>query len=76
MVLLIINLVSVILLWVFAFMGLKHYEYAQQDGDTKFMKLFLHALLIFVLSANIYSYFTSERSPVVPNSAVVEEIKK
>lgn len=76
MVLLIINLVTAILLWIFAFMGLKQYEHAQQDTETGLMKLFVHFLLVLVLSANIYYYANSERSPVVPNSTVVEEIKK
>jgi hypothetical protein len=76
MVLLIINLVSLIFLWLFAFMGLKQYEHAQQDGDTGLMKLFVHLLLVVTISANIYYYVNSERSPVVPNSTMVEEIKK
>ncbi len=76
MVLLIINLLSITILWLFAFIGLKQYEFSQQDGDTGFMKLFVHVLLIFALSANIYYYVNRERSPVVPNSAMVEEIKK
>lgn len=75
MVLFVVNLVALIILWLFAFIGLRQYEFAQQDGDTVLMKLFIHVLLAFTLFVNIY-YNTTERSPVVSNSTVVEENKK
>lgn len=71
-----INLLVITILWVFAFIGLKQYEFAQQDGDTGMMKFFIHIVFVFSISINIYFYVNSERSYGVSSSTMVEEIKK
>ena len=76
MILFIANLILSFILWLFAYTGIKQYEFANQDGDTKIMKLLIHLVLIASLTVSSVSYFSSERSPVVPNTTMVEEIKK
>lgn len=72
----IINVVCALILWGFAYIGLRQYEFAQQDGDTGLMKFLVHIILLVVISANIYNLVNKERNKSVPSSAVVEEIKK
>jgi hypothetical protein len=76
MILLIVNLICLILLWLFAYFGIKHYEYSQQDTGMFSMKLLSHVLLIVALSITIYGYIHAERRVVATNSSVAEEIKK
>ncbi len=76
MVLFIISLICSIILWGFAYIGLRQYEFAQQDGDTGFMKLLVHMVFLTSLAVTIYGFISKERSHVAPSSAMVEEIKK
>lgn len=76
MILFSISLICLIILWGFAYIGLRQYEFAQQDGDTGFMKFLVHIIFLTSLAIAIYGEIGKERSHAVPNSAVVEEIKK
>lgn len=80
MILLHVSFVALILgsliLWAFAYVGLKHYEYTQQDPTLGYVKKLMHLVIILILSSATYLFLNCERSPVVPNSTVVEEEKK
>jgi hypothetical protein len=76
MVLFIVSLICSVILWGFAYIGLRQYEFAQQDGDTGFMKFFVHVIFLTSLAVAVYGFVGKERSHVVPNSTVVEETKK
>lgn len=76
MIILVVNIVGIILLWVFSYVGIRQYEYAQQDGDTKYMKLFVHLLVIALITLNIYDFVSRERGSIASNATMVEEVKK
>ncbi len=69
-------IITSLILWAFAFVGLKHYEYTQQDPSLGYVKKMMHLIIILLLSGATYLFLNCERSHVVPNSAMVEETKK
>lgn len=75
MVIFIVELILTSILWVFAIIGLRHYEFAHQDGNTFPMKLIVHLSFIACLILHFYC-FNQERNVIVSKSPMVEEIKK
>jgi len=68
--------ICTLLLWYVAYVGIKQYEFSQQDTGMFVAKAAIAIILLISIILSSCSYFYQERTNVVRNTPMVKEATK